>query len=199
MEAVRPSQSRHGDPAPRQSSRVPLSPPKTINGGAPWWGASPTCRASRWSGHLVIATHALQILRAEASGHTLTVRADRLAAFGIIMFFTAVDQLGNDLGQIGANLQDYSDCISESEGSTKGTSASQRRSAPSSTSRSDGGISIRPAAGNSLDRPSLRRLTGPARAPHRPAVFVVRQPPVLVTLPALRGSNPWNGQSLPHR
>jgi len=35
------------------------------------------------------------------------------------MFFTAVDQLGNDLDQIGANLQDYSDCISESEGSTK--------------------------------------------------------------------------------
>ena len=34
---------------------------------------------------------------------------------GIVMFFTAVDQLGNDLDHIGTDLQDYSDCISEAE------------------------------------------------------------------------------------
>ncbi|WP_179300877.1 DUF2510 domain-containing protein [Rhodococcus sp. ACPA4] len=49
------------------------------------------------------------------SGTIVSALSAIFGIVGIVMFFTAVDQLGDDLDEIGTNLQDYSDCMDQAD------------------------------------------------------------------------------------
>lgn len=54
-------------------------------------------------------------MKTAISGAILSALSVIFGIVGIVMFFTAVDQLGDDLDQVGNNMENYSDCISQAD------------------------------------------------------------------------------------
>ena len=76
---------------------------------------TPSTAKSRFAGVSHCRKNKATNKKTAISSTILSALAVVFGIVGIVMFFTAVDQLGNDLNQITTDLQDYSDCLSEAE------------------------------------------------------------------------------------